>query len=367
MAHGRGSILALNAGSSTLKFALFAQAPGLPVLERGELVDAAAIATLLDRADATTPGRVQAVGHRIVHGGADHVAPVRFTADVLKTLEDLTPLDPLHMPLCLEPARIVAAARPGLTQFACFDTAFHRTLPPVAQRFAIPRALFEAGVRRYGFHGLSCEYIAGQLRGQAPALAAGRVIIAHLGSGASLTALADGASIANSFGFGLLDGLMMATRCGAIDPGVVFHLGRQGHTLAEIEYMLTRRSGLLGVSGISGDLRVLLANDAAPACEAVELFVYRIALECGAMASALGGVNGIVFTGGIGEHAAGIRAMVCARLGWLGVRLDEGANAANALRIDGEGSTIDVRVIPTDEAAMIARHVLDLTGGDDLG
>jgi acetate kinase len=382
-----GSILTLNAGSSSVKFALFDIAAGLKATVRGEIEDLDATPHLIARdgggavladkhwpAGATPPfneildallafadahlGRagLAAVGHRVVHGGVDHIKPEIVTPALLKALDALTPLDPLHMPDNLAPMRALAAARPALPQVACFDTAFHHTLPPVAARFALPRAVSDAGVRRYGFHGLSYEYIADCLKQQFPALARGRVIAAHLGSGASLCALQDGHSVATTTGFSALDGLVMATRCGSLDPGVILYLGRQGHSFADVEEMLYRRSGLLGVSGISGDVRVLLASDDPHAREAIELFTYRIAGEAGALVSALGGLDGLVFTAGIGEHAPVIRAAVCARLAWLGLRLDSAANAANAARISTPDSSIDVRVIATDEEAMIAHH-----------
>ena len=383
-----GSILTLNAGSSSLKFALFDDVSDPIARVRGAIANLdsrsphllahdAAGAVLAERRWPAGDGHpfalalhalvqftdahlgasgLAAVGHRVVHGGADHIAPEPVTPALLAALKALTPLDPLHMPDNLAPIQALAETRPDLAQVACFDTAFHHTLPPVARRFALPRDMETAGVRRYGFHGLSYEYIAGRLQQQAPALARGRVIVAHLGSGASLCALHDGQSIATTTGFSALDGLVMATRCGAIDPGVILYLGRQGHTFADVEDMLYRRSGLLGVSGVSGDVRVLLEIDDPRAREAIELFTYRIALEAGAMASALGGLDGIVFTAGIGEHAPAIRAAVCTRLAWLGLDLDEPANAANAARISTSGSKIDVRVIATDEEAMIARH-----------
>ena len=382
-----GSILTLNAGSSSLKFALFDIASGLKATVRGEIenLDAAphllardaggavladrqwpagaanpfagALCTLLDFTDAHLGrGGLTAVGHRVVHGGGDHIAPELITPPLLAALEALTPLDPLHMPDNLAPMHAVAAARPGLVQVACFDTAFHHTLPPVAVRFAVPRALSAAGVRRYGFHGLSYEYIAGCLAEQSPTLAHGRVIVAHLGSGASLCALQDGKSIETTTGFSALDGLVMATRCGRLDPGVILHLGRQGRSFADIEDMLYRHSGLLGVSGISGDVRVLLASADPQAREAIELFTYRIAGEASALVSALSGLDGLVFTAGIGEHAPAIRAAVCARLAWLDLRLDDAANEAGAACISTPDSSVDVRVIATDEEAMIARH-----------
>jgi acetate kinase len=382
-------ILTLNAGSSSLKFALFDTQAGLKETARGEIesLDSAPHLLVRDSAGAvlaeqrwaegaadpfrkaleallafaeTHLGRdgLAAVGHRVVHGGADHIAPALVTPALLAELVALTPLDPLHMPVNLAPMRAVAAARPALPQVACFDTAFHHTMPPVAARFAIPRAFEAAGVRRYGFHGLSYEYIAGQLP---PTLEHARVIVAHLGSGASLCALQNGHSIATTTGFSALDGLVMATRCGSLDPGVILYLGRRGHGFDDIEDMLYRRSGLLGVSGISGDIRVLLASADPAAHDAVDLFTYRIAGEAGSLASALCGLDGLVFTAGIGEHAPAIRASVCARLAWLGVRLDEAANAANASCISTPDSAVDVRVIPTDEEAMIAQHTQALT------
>lgn len=377
----KGSILSLNAGSSSIKFALFHAASPF----RGEIEDPGSephmvardstgkvlidkrlpagfdlsLHALLDFADAHLgTDDLGAVGHRVVHGGADHIQPELVTPAVLAALKDLTPLDPLHMPGNLAPIRAVAAARPLLKQVVCFDTAFHHTIPPVASRFAIPRAISDAGVRRYGFHGLSYEYIAGRLRHQAPALAAGRVIVAHLGSGASLCAMKDGVSIDTSTGFSALDGLVMATRCGLLDPGVILYLGRQGRGFAEIEDMLYRRSGLLGVSGISGDVRILLASSDPHARDAIDLFTYRIAAQVGALVSALGGLDGLVFTAGIGEHAPAIRAEVCNRLAWLGLRLNGVANAGGADCISIPESSVAVHVIATDEEAMIAEHTL---------
>lgn len=390
----QGSILVLNAGSSSLKFAMFAAEPLLPVLVRGEISElggapnlvahndggslladqhwpVGGVASFAGKLDAllaivdAAPGhdRLRAVGHRIVHGGADHIAPERLTPALLSTLEALIPLDPIHLPHNLAPVRAVWQARPGIPQIACFDTAFHYTMPLVAQQFALPRAISDAGVRRNGFHGLSYEWIARRLASEAPNLAQGRVIVAHLGAGASLCALDKGVSIATTMGISVLDGLMMATRCGSLDPGVIFYLARMGHSLPEIEDMLYNHSGLLGISGISGDIRELLASDAPAAREAIALFTYRIALEMGAMASALGGVDGIVFTAGIGQHAPLIRAAVCERLGWLGARLDPSANDRHASRISTNDSAIDLRVIATDEEAMIATHVLALSNG----
>ena len=383
-----GSILTLNIGSSGLKFALFDTGDAEPTASaRGEVqgLDTAPHLLARDRTGATVAERhwpadeadpfktalgavlqfadrgqgspaLIAVGHRVVQGGADHIAPETVTPALMAALACLTPLDPLHMPHSLAAMHAVAAARPNLIQIACFDTAFHHTLPPVAQRFALPRELSEAGVRRYGFHGLSCEYISGRLSQVAPKLASGRVIVAHLGSGASLCALQNGASIATTTGFSALEGLVMATRCGSLDPGVLIYLGGQGRSFADIADILYNRSGLLGVSGVSGDVRVLLASDDPHAQDALELFAYRIALEAGAMVSALGGLDGLIFTAGVGEHAPAVRADVCARLAWLGLELEVGANLASAACISAPNSKIDVRVIATDEETMIARH-----------
>jgi acetate kinase len=375
------TILTLNAGSSSIKFALFDK--GAEAIVHGEIeklattphlhaADAAG-ATLVDRRWTEAPdfgglletlltfveghlgrGVLAAVGHRIVHGGADHIRPAQITPAVIAELTALTPLDPLHMPLNLAPIHAVAAARPNLPQVACFDTAFHHTLPPVAKAFALPRAITAKGVRRYGFHGLSYEYIAGRLADQDKMLAAGRVIVAHLGAGASLCALQGGISIATTTGFSALDGLVMATRCGTLDPGIILYLGQQGHSFADIEDMLYRRSGLLGVSGISGDLRVLLASTDPNAAFAVDLFCYRIACEAASLVAALGGLDGIVFTAGIGEHAPGIRAAVCARLAWLGIALSPDAYTPGLISTDA--SAVKVLVIATNEEAMIAHH-----------
>lgn len=357
-----GLVLTLNAGSSSLKYGVFGAAEGAPALLRGglEVGDGPgdfsdALAGLLRDLTARLPGRaLQAVGHRVVHGGAEHVAPEAVTPGLMAALRDLTVLDPLHMPRNLAPIDALTAARPELLQVVCYDTAFHHTMPPVAQRFGLPRAMHAAGLRRYGFHGLSFEYIAGRLAEVAPGLR--RVVVAHLGAGASLCALLEGRSVATTFGVSVLDGLLMATRCGRLDPGAILQLGRQGLSFSEIEDLLYRRSGMLGVSGISGDIRVLLASDAAEAREAIELFTYRAAQETASMAAAMGGIDGMVFTAGIGEHAAPIRAAICARLGWLGLALDEGANAAGQPVISRAGSAVAIHVIPTDEETMVAQH-----------
>lgn len=386
------AVLTLNAGSSSIKFSLFEVCSGnRPKLAaKGEIEaigsaphffvrssQGAALAerrwpnphqdfqSLLETAIDWTETHLGAemlvaVGHRVVHGGVDHIRPERVTPELLAALDHLTPLAPLHEPHNIAPMRAIAAARPDLPQIACFDTAFHHTMPAVASRFALPRVYESAGVRRYGFHGLSYEYIAKQLRELAPRLAKGRVIAAHLGNGASLCAMRDGRSIDTTMGFTALDGLMMGTRCGNIDPGVILYLEERGMAAEEVENLLYLKSGLLGVSGgIASDMRTLLASENPHAAEAIELFVYRIAREAGALASSLGGLDAIVFTAGIGEHAPAIRAAVCARLAWLGVAIDQDANNRDAMLISMPASRVAIHVIPTDEEAMIAQHVLE--------
>ena len=383
------AVLALNAGSSSIKFGLFEigrQGPiargaiegigtaphfiarngqGAVIGERrwpdASVDHEALLGGLLEWVDAHLGSdTLIAVGHRVVHGGRDFTGPALLDGEVLEALDLLTPLAPLHQPHSLSPVRAIMAVRPALPQVACFDTAFHHTLPAVATRFALPRAYAAEGVRRYGFHGLSYEYIAGALRRTAPGLAAGRVIVAHLGNGASLCALRDGVSIDTTMGFTALDGLMMGTRCGTIDPGVILYMLQQKRLpAAEIERLLYQRSGLLGVSGISSDMRVLLESRSPEAREAVELFVFRIAREAAALAGSLGGLDGFVFTAGIGEHAAEIRTAVCARLAWLGVAMAPAANTDHSDRISTGDSRVEVRVIPTDEEAMIVCHTLE--------
>ncbi|ABE38366.1 acetate kinase [Rhodopseudomonas palustris BisB5] len=392
-------LLVLNAGSSSVKFALYAahaeptveqliceggigsigHRPHFKVVDRdGGVVhdDYLAEGASHDDAIATLIGwieqrfsdqRLAAVGHRVVHGGDLFDAPVRIDPDVVAKLRRFTTLAPLHQPHNIAAIEALAKQHPTLPQVACFDTAFHHRLPPVATWFALPRELTAQGIRRYGFHGISYEYIAGALPGVAgSAIADGRVVVAHLGAGASMCAMRARKSVATTMGFTALDGLMMGSRTGVLDPGVVLYLLEQkGMTPAEVSDLLYRQSGLLGVSGISDDMRTLLASDDPRAEEAVALFVYRIGRELGSLAAALGGLDALVFTGGIGEHAAEIRRRVCKQAGWLGVTLDAAANAqaCGAARISIADSKVSAWVIPTDEDLMIARHVWRLVEG----
>ncbi len=391
------AILVLNAGSSSIKFAAFERGgdPGqAALLLRGRVAQAANGTELVARGahgeelarsftaspdpfdpraalDAAvdwigsrfSPTQLGAIGHRVVHGGTRYSAPARLTPQVLGDLHALEPLAPLHQPYNLLAIEMAAARWPQLPQVACFDTAFHSTQPAVAQAFALPRAITEGGVRRYGFHGLSYEYVASRLSTVLGLAGRGKVIIAHLGSGASLCALADGRSVASTMGFSALDGLPMGTRCGALDPGVVLYLLQHlKMDAAEVSDLLYKRSGLLGVSGISADMRSLLQSGDAHAAEAVDLFVYRIACEIGALAAALGGLDALVFTAGIGEHAPAIRARVSRACAWLGATLDSEANDRGARLIHGSASRVQIAVVPTDEEKMIAMHTLALCG-----
>jgi len=307
--------------------------------------------------------RLAGVGHRVVHGGRDYAQPVVVDAAVVRALEEFVPLAPLHQPHNLTPIRLLLERLPELAQVACFDTAFHRGAPPVSQRFAVPGALHEAGVQRYGFHGLSYEYVASVLGQYDARAAAGRTVVLHLGNGASMCALESGRSVASTMGFTAVDGLPMGTRCGAIDPGVILYLLQQrGLDAKAVERLVYRESGLLGVSGLSGDMRVLLASPEPGARLAIELYVYRIRREIGSLAAALGGLDAIVFTAGIGEHAAPIRAAVCRDAAWLGVELDDAANASGGPRISTAASRVSAWVVPTNEELMIARHTSRLVG-----
>ena len=382
------ALLVLNAGSSSLKFSVFldedpprrllrGQIDGLLTAPRfvardatrtvGEkewpagtrLGHAGAIEFLFDWGRRQLPGghRFVAAGHRVVHGGTQFAHPVVVDAAVLAGLEALVPLAPLHQPHNLAAIKAVTQLAPAVAQVACFDTAFHQTQPPVAQTFALPRRYFDEGVRRYGFHGLSYEYVASVLRMHDRRAAAGRTVVAHLGNGASLCALQNSLSVATTMGFTALDGLMMGTRCGTIDPGVLLYLlDRHGLSRPDLERLLYTESGLLGVSGISSDMRALLASSDPRAAEAVGLFVYRIGRELGSLAAALGGLDALVFTGGIGENAPIVRERVCAGAGWVGVRLDDEANTRNGPQISRAESAVSVWVVPTDEELMIAQH-----------
>jgi acetate kinase len=308
--------------------------------------------------------KLAAIGHRVVHGGEVFPGPVLVDEAVIQTLETMVPLAPLHQPHNLEPIRIVRRRLPGIPQVASFDTAFHRTQTEIASMFALPRKMRERGVRRYGFHGLSYDYISSVLKDHDPRLAKGKVIVAHLGNGASLCALDEGTSVATTMGFSALDGLPMGTRCGALDPGIVFFMLREmKFSPEEAERVLYTKSGLLGVSGLSNDMRVLRANAAsnADARCAIDLLVYRIARETGSLVAALGGIDGFVFTGGIGENDVATRADVIARLAWTGLRLDEAANHTGGPRISsGHGPT--AWVIPTNEELVIARQTWNVLG-----
>ena len=383
------AILVLNAGSSSIKFSVFlvqsdrlelllnGQTEGLYTAPRFKAKDAAGEALEGREWDKGTrlghdgaiehligflrghrgDHRLIAIGHRVVHGGLNYAEPTLVNAEVLTNLEKLVPLAPLHQPHNLAPIRIVAERTPNMPQVACFDTAFHRAQPELAQAFALPPAITDRGVRRYGFHGLSYEYIASALPGIDAKAAAGRVIVAHLGNGASMCAIKAGKSMASTMGFTAVDGLPMGTRSGALDPGVVLYLMDEIKMDARaIEKLIYQQSGLLGVSGISSDMRALLESKEPRAKLAVDLFVYRIGRELGSLAAALGGLDAVVFTGGIGERAVAIRERVCRDAGWLGIELDPAANGKDGPRISTTASRVPAWVMPTNEELMIARH-----------
>lgn len=385
------TILVINAGSSSIKFQVFAvQSGSLTAQIKGQLdgigsrprlrATGAQGQSLADRPlqpeeAADVPAGLQlaaawlrqehtidpiAVGHRVVHGGPDYDCPVLVDRAVLTRLERYMPLAPLHQPNNLAPIRTLLERLPQLPQVACFDTAFHRTHSAVADHFAIPEQLYTEGVRRYGFHGLSYEYIASQLPAIAPGIAAGRIIVAHLGSGASMCALCNGRSVESTMGFTALDGLPMGTRPGQIDPGVVLYLiAQKGMTAPEVQHLLYQDCGMKGLSGVSNDMRQLLASNNPQAAFAIEYFVYRAALSAGMLAAALGGVDGFVFTAGIGENAPEIRARIVEKLRWLGFALDAEANAKNRPLIS-QPNSLPIHVIPTNEELMIARHTSSL-------
>ncbi len=394
-----GLVVVLNAGSSSVKFSVFEPTDGdLEPIAKGQIEGIISAPRFLakdsggavlaeteweavpaDEAhgkafdalgawlrEYTAGTKLWAVGHRVVLGGPKYAASVLINETVLADLEALVPLMPLHQPHNLKPIRAIATKRPGLPQIACFDTAFHRGHPSVADRFGLPDELYQNGVRRYGFHGLSYEYIARRLKVLAPEIAEGRVVVAHLGSGASMCAIKGGKSLDTTMGFSALDGLPMGTRCGRLDPGVLLYLMREKRMdLDGIENLLYKESGLLGISGISNDLRDLLASPERRASEAIDYFVYRIDQEFGAMAAALRGLDALVFTAGIGENSPEIRRRVCQDGAWLGITLDEEANKANRHRISRPGTSPEVWVIPTDEERMIALHTLRLVAPAD--
>jgi len=389
------AIVVLNAGSSSLKFSVFAEEPqGQTLVVRGQaealttaprFLAKDAAGALLDE-KTWAPGasvghtgalehlvaflrerfsrhRLAAVGHRVVHGGTEYARPVRLDARAVTALEKYIPLAPLHQPHNLAPIKALLQRLPDLPQVACFDTAFHRSMPGVAQAFALPRSITDRGVLRYGFHGLSYEYIAGVLPQYDAKAAAGRTVVLHLGNGSSMCAILNGRSIASTMGFTAVDGLPMGTRCGNLDPGVVLYLiDELKMDVRAVEKLIYQQSGLLGVSGISSDMRTLLASKEPGAKAAIDLFVYRIERELGSLAAALQGLDAIVFTAGIGENSAELRQRVCRDAAWIGVELDPEANARGGPRISTATSRVAAWVIPTNEELMIARHTRDLVG-----
>lgn len=385
------AVVALNVGSSSIKFALFDACPGgvrigggvvdrvgdqpcialdgagrKPVPDEAGDDHASLTGWLVGAINNLFPGcSPVAGGHRVVHGGLDYVAPTEATETVMAQLAALSPLAPDHQPHNLAGILALRSAMPGSPQIACFDTAFHRTQPRLAQLFALPRWLTDDGVLRYGFHGLSYDHVAAVLPDLIGEAGHGRVIAAHLGHGASLCAMKGGRSVATTMGFTALDGLMMGARCGAVDPGVLLHLQRRyGMDVDAVEALLAQKSGLLGVSGESGDMRDLLASPSPAAREAIDLFVYRAAREIGSLAAALGGLDALVFTGGIGERSPEIRAAICAQCAWLGVTVDMAANAGGSPAISPPGAAVMVVAVMADEEAVIARAVQDhLAGG----
>jgi acetate kinase len=388
-------VLVINAGSSSLKFSLYGTptADDWPLVARGQIegigtsprlsVKDGAGSVLADQALGETVrdgrgalaalagwlrsrwggARVAGVGHRVVHGGERYTGPTAVTPEILKDLGTLVPLAPLHQPHNLAAIEAVFERLPGVPQVACFDTSFHSGQPAVARLVPLPADVRQKGVQRYGFHGLSYEYIASVLPRTSPELARGRVIVAHLGSGASLCAMRDGKSIDSTLGFTALDGLCMGTRPGALDPGVVLYLFQTlGLSAKDVEAILYKKSGLLGVSGTSNDMRDLLASSDPLACLAVDYFVYRAAKEIGALAAVLGGIDALVFTAGIGEHSPEIRSRLCAASAWLGIDVDPEANREGRARISRSGSRVSAWVIPTNEELIIARHTGRLLG-----
>jgi acetate kinase len=386
------AIIVLNAGSSSLKFSIYdaanlelnlvtrGQIEGLGTSSRFKAKDpqgqvlaevalnghtqsfghAEAFAHLCQWALEQYGGRLKAmaVGHRLAHGGLDFTEPMLIDGDVVTKLEQLIPLVPLHQPHNLAAVKGVMQLRPDLAQVACFDTAFHRNRPSVSERFGLPDEMFRRGLRRWGFHGLSYEFVSKQFRLIAPDISRGRVIAAHLGSGASLCAMKDGQSVDTTMSFSALDGLPMGTRCGNLDPGVILFLLRHGWSLDRIEDLLYKKSGLLGISNISNDVRDLLASNSPLAIEAIEFFVYRIVREIGSLTAALGGLDALIFTAGVGENSPVIRHKVCQGLGWLGISIDQDENRRGSTCISPKEHAPSVWVIPTDEEGVIASHTL---------
>ena len=383
------TVLTLNAGSSSLKFAVYSSDSDhplvtglvdrigtnatlklkdkrgfdLPTKTDGLSTHQEALTSVLSAIEPELDGQsIDIVGHRVVHGGLWYDAPVMVTDEVLERLTTLEPFAPLHQPHNLNGIKAAKAAFPNAPQIACFDTAFHRHHPYVNDTFAIPRAYYDKGVRRYGFHGLSYDYIAGELRRIAPTIAQGRVVVAHLGNGASMCAIQDGKSVASTMGFSALDGLPMGTRCGQLDAGVVLYLmDQEGLSATDISDMLYKKSGLLGLSDLSNDMRTLEASDSLEARQAIDYFVFRIQRELGGMAAAMGGIDALVFCGGIGENSAFIRDRVCERTAWMGIEIDHSRNDAHARVISTEMSRTTVMVIPTNEELVIARAARELT------
>ena len=390
-----GYLVVLNAGSSSLKFCIYGtaagdlwqleargQVEGIGTSPRFSVKDGTGKAVGEQRVDREVhdadsalgfvatwfrtrfpAAQLTGVGHRVVHGGVKYTAPAVVTPEVLEDLRQLVPLAPLHQPYNLAAIQAVGERLPDVKQVACFDTSFHRGQPEVATIVALPQDIRKGGVQRYGFHGLSYEYIASALPKVAPDLASGRAIVAHLGSGASMCAMKEGKSLDSTLGFTALDGLCMGTRPGAVDPGVILYLFQElGLTAEAVQTILYEKSGLLGISAISNDMRDLLASDAPAARLAIDYFVYRAAKEIGALAAVLGGVDGVVFTGGIGENSAEIRRRICEASAWLGITIDPDANSKRTHRISTENSRVSVWVIPTNEELMIARHTGALLG-----
>jgi acetate kinase len=384
-------IAVVNAGSSSVKFAFYDSEGDQPLLLKGQVEQigvvpslsasnpageevaslswpaegfghAQAMGAILEVAREQLAGStVKGVGHRVVHGGTHFTGPVEVTAEIIAELERLSPLAPLHQPHNLGPIKAIAQNRPDVRQVACFDTAFHQSQPHLAQAYALPRELSDSGIRRYGFHGLSYEYVSGRLAEIAPEHGGKRIVIAHLGNGASLCAIQEGRSVATTMGFTAVEGLVMGTRCGSIDPGALIYLmDEHGMDARALESLIYKKSGLLGVSGISSDMRSLRGSDDPKAREAIDLFIYRIVREIGSLSAALGGLEGLVFTGGIGQRDLRTRQEVIAGCAWLGADLDEQRNAAGDGLISSDYSKIPIWVLPTDEERVIARHTAAL-------